>query len=339
MKMEDTLVWQDIMAIPDLLEEFSSRAEKELPSALLRGDDDSVHLVGRGSSGNATLFAKYVWEVFAGVRAEFVHPHAIFEAHHPLNFKGKAVWAFSQSGRSTDVVACLEKMKGWGARGVAVTNEPDLSQNPLARAADANIVLSHSKETAVAATKTFSLQLWLCLWAAQIWKTPFPETAFSDTVSAARSMLKNYEQFFSPQARFKFWSDLNTAPVVAFVGRGPFYGIATDAALKFREMAGLHTEAFSAAEFLHGPIGAHGPKDLVFLLSPTPALPDDLDLVRKALEARGTVYHVLAPVACEPPFSAVLADIELKVAALRFSVERGLNPDKPRGLSKVTQTF
>jgi len=134
MNIKDTLTYKDIAEIPALLAKFSSRAG-EIKKLALRSSDKTVYLVGRGSSGTATLFAKYIWETYAGTITNFIHPHSIFEARKPLHFAGQAVWAFSQSGRSQDIVACLEKLMKWGAKGVAVTNEPDLARNPLARMA------------------------------------------------------------------------------------------------------------------------------------------------------------------------------------------------------------
>ena len=104
MNPQDTLTYKDIMEIPALLEDFSRRAST-LKACALKSKDRAVYLVGRGSSGNATLFAKYIWEGYAGVTASFIHPHSIFEARIPLHFKNHVVWAFSQSGKSRDITA------------------------------------------------------------------------------------------------------------------------------------------------------------------------------------------------------------------------------------------
>ena len=339
MKARDTSTWRDIQEIPALLAAFSERAPQRLRGCVLKAADDSVHLLGRGSSDNATLFAKYIWEAHAGVRADFVHPHAIFEAARPLNFRGRVVWAYSQSGRSTDVVATLKRLKGWGAKGVAVTNEPDLAKNPLARQADRAILLSESAELSVAATKTFSLQLWLALWTSHLW-CGWPSTGQLAATQASLTRYLSRPQDFPPSGRFaSVWKRLRRAPIVTLVARGPFYAVAKDAALKFREMAGLHATAHSAATFLHGPVGACGAKDLVLLLSPSPRLPDDLLRVRKALRERGTPHEVLSPAGGQAPLSALLLDVELKLAALDLAVAKGLDPDRPKGLRKVTKTI
>jgi len=332
MKIQDTLTCGDIGEIPSLLEKFSARAQ-DLKKLALRSSDKTVYLVGRGSSGTATLFAKYIWEAYAGTITNFIHPHSIFEARKPLNFKGQAVWAFSQSGRSQDIVSCLERLMKWGAKGVAVTNEADLKNNPLARLAGRHILLSNSKEVPVAATKSFELQLWAVLWAAQAWSGCFSASDFKKTVSAAaRAAAENY----GGEALVR---KLMKANMLGFVGRGPLNAVAEDSALKFREMAKAHALGYSAAEFLHGPVGAYTAKDLVFLFTPANRLPEDILKVKRALDERGTPYHVVKPGALDFPFSCIPTDIRMKRLALRLSLAKGLNPDNPKGLNKVTQTF
>ena len=332
MEIKRTLTYGDIAEIPDLLEKFSARSGA-LKRLALRSKDKAVYLVGRGSSGTATLFAKYIWEAYAGTITNFIHPHSIFEAGKPLNFKGQSVWAFSQSGRSQDITACLEKLMGWGAKGVAVTNEADLENNPLARLAGRHILLSNSKEVPVAATKSFVLQLWAVLWTAQTWSRCFSLKDFSDTVAAARLTIAG------DHGGGKLLEQIKKAHMLGFVGRGPYNAVAEDSALKFREMAKSHALGYSAAEFLHGPVGAYTAKDLVFLFTPSDRLPEDLLKVKKALDERGTPYEVVRPGKLKFPFSCITVDISMKMLALRLALSKGLNPDNPKGLNKVTQTF
>ena len=322
------------MEIPALLADFSLRAPK-LGAAALKSKDGAVYLAGRGSSGNATLFAKYVWEGYSGVITNFINPHSIFEARVPLRFRDQAVWAFSQSGKSEDIVATLKKLISWGAACVAVTNEPDLKANPLARMAGAHILLSNSKEVPVAATKSFILQLWAVLWTAQLWSGCFRPKDFSGTVSLIRELLASG---FDP-SKEAFWPKLRKAGVIGFVGRGPYNAVADDSALKFREMAKAHALGYSAAEFLHGPVGAYTSKDFVFLFSPSQKPPEDLEKVVRALNDRKTPYCVIAPEKGKFPFNCLLADIQMKFIALHLALAKGLNPDNPKGLNKVTQTF
>ena len=334
MKPRDSLTHKDIMEIPALLEDFSLRAPG-MKKSFLMSKDRIVYLAGRGSSGNATLFAKYIWEGYCGVITNLVHPHSIFEARIPLHFRGQAVWAFSQSGKSADIIAVLKKLMSWGAAAVAVTNEADLKANTLARSAGSHILLSGSKEVSVAATKSFVLQLWAVLWAAQLWSGCFKAEDFSGTISLIREFLASG---FDP-VQAGFWPKLKKAGVIGFVGRGPYNAVADDSALKFREMAKAHATGYSAAEFLHGPVGAYTSKDFVFLFSPGSRLPGDIEKVRLALNDRKTPYRVIAPAKGKFPFNCLLADIEIKLIALHLALAKGLNPDSPKGLHKVTRTF
>ncbi len=104
-------------------------------------------------------------------------------------------------------------------------------------------------------------------------------------------------------------------------------------------MAKSHALGYSAAEFLHGPVGAYTSKDLVFLFTPSDKLPEDILKVKKALDERGTPYEVVRPGKLKFPFNCLPVDIRMKMLALRLSLSKGLNPDNPNGLNKVTQTF
>jgi glucosamine--fructose-6-phosphate aminotransferase (isomerizing) len=94
-----------------------------------------------------------------------------------------------------------------------------------------------------------------------------------------------------------------------------------------------------AAEFLHGPVGAFTSKDFVFLFSPSDAVPEDILKVKKALDERGTTSLVVKPGALRFPFNCLPVDMRMKTLALRLALYKGLNPDSPKGLNKVTQTF
>lgn len=333
MKAEETLTGKDIKEIPALLEDFSKRVP-QMKDFFIRPDNHVVYLLGRGSSSNATLFAKYVFEEYTGTITNFIRPHSIFEAKQPLNFKNNAVWAYSQSGKSPDIVECLKRLLSWGALGAAVTNEADISKNPLAQAAGRNILLSGSPELPVAATKSFILQLWVALWAAQTWSNCFAEKDFTDTISIIKDLVNSD---FSEIGN-EYLDKLSQAGMIGFIGRGTYNAVSADAALKFREMSRTHAVGYSAADFLHGPVGAYTEKDFVFLLSPAADIPEDLERVQKALELRVVNYAVIHEPQGKAPFNRLVTDIRLKIIALNLALKKGLNPDAPKGLAKVTET-
>lgn len=332
MNMKDTLTYKDISEIPFLLDSFDDDGT-QFPGFLKKADE--YFLLGRGSSGNATLFAKYIWESYCGKISNIVHPFSVFNIQKNLNMKGRILFSFSQSGRSYDIVKCSERLKKMGAKVVAVTNEPDPEKNELAGVSDFHILLSRSREIPVAATKSFILQLWSVLRIAQFLGAGFSENMFRITRSEIAYVINRFDRLVK---------NVNTdymigSRVVAFIGRGPFNGIAEDSALKFREMAQIQSLGYSAAEFLHGPVGAFGKDDYVVMLCSEKKITEDLKLVIKKLREKKVGYEVLKPFSDNYPFNALGVDVFVKLVALYISVKKGLNPDNPSGLSKVTYTF
>ncbi|MEF3280948.1 MAG: SIS domain-containing protein [Elusimicrobiota bacterium] len=329
-KYINTLTYKDISEIPILLERFN------LPENLNKiSKYREVFLLGRGSSGNATLFAKYIWEIYCGIISNIVHPFSIFNTKKKMNFSNKVLFSFSQSGKSYDIVKCSKIIKKMGGKIVAITNESKIKNNDLAKMSDIHILLSNSKEVPVAATKSFILQLWCILKLAKFFGANFKESIFKKTIEEINYLINNFEKIYN-----KTGFDLILESfIVGFVGRGPFNAVAEDSALKFREMAMTHSLGYSAAEFLHGPIGAYTKKDLVVILSRDKKLTEDLLLVKNKLDERGIKYIILTPFSENYPFNALSMDVFIKLCALKIAVTKGLNPDNPKGLKKVTYTI
>ncbi len=330
--MKDTQTYKDISEIPLLLQKFDE-TNLSFPTFLKKNDE--FFLIGRGSSGNATLFAKYIWESYCGKITNIVHPFSVFNLKKNFNMKNRTVFAFSQSGRSYDVVECTKRLKKMGASVVAITNEPDLRKNLLADISDFHILLSNSPELPVAATKSFLLQLWAVLRISVFLGSGFSKKMFEKTVDEINSVINNFERIIK-KIETEFFID---SRVVGFIGRGPFNAVCEDSALKFREMAQLQTLAYSAAEFLHGPIGAFTTQDYVVILSREKKLTDDLRLVSEKLDEKKVLWCVIKPFSDNYPFNALAVDVFMKLLAVYISVKKGLNPDNPAGLSKVTHTF
>jgi glucosamine--fructose-6-phosphate aminotransferase (isomerizing) len=331
-KYTETLTYKDISEIPNLINQFDN-AFKINKNIFKKYKE--VYLLGRGSSGNATLFAKYVWEIYCGVISNIVHPFSIFNHKKKLDFNKRLLFSLSQSGRSPDIVKCSKIIKDMGAKLIGITNESDLKSNPLAKISEHHILLSNSKEIPVAATKSFILQLWAVLRLSNIMGASFGEKNFMKTQNKISDIIQNFETLYN---RYKFDKILSDG-MTGFVGRGPFNAIAEDSALKFREMAQIHSLGYSAAEFLHGPVGSFTSKDTVIILSGEKRLTDDLILVKEKLQEKRVNYIILEPFSDNYPFNALETDVFLKLTALKLAVKKGLNPDNPKGLSKVTYTL
>ena len=330
MDYKKTLIYKDINEIPELIEKFklNNKLKKFLKT-------EEVFLLGRGSSGNATIFAKYIWEIYCGIIVNFIHPHSIFNAEKKLNFKNRLVFSFSQSGRSNDIVECSRILKKWGGALISITNEPDLSANNLAKISDLHILLSDSKEIAVAATKSFTMQLYSILAIAGYWNAKFSKKSISSISNDIKRTINIFDKFYEENNLYDL---IKKSGMIGFVGRGPLNSIAEDSALKFREMASKHSMGYSAAEFLHGPIGSYGKNDLVFILSKDKRLSSDLLKVIDKLKERNTKFKMIYPLYGYYPINSLALDVLIKLIALKYACQSGLNPDSPKGLSKVTQT-
>ena len=256
-------------------------------------------------------------------------------------FDGRHLWAvaFSQSGQSPDLVEPLRQFGEGGAQTLAVVND---DTSPLARAARWVLPLHAGPETSVAATKSFIAQ-WVV-------GQRLVQACQGDAVLAAA--LQTLPEVLRRAAALDWTSpfgELRQADSLFVVGRGAGLSAALEMALKFKETCGLHAEAFSGAEVQHGPMALVGPGFPMLVLAPRgPAQPGLLALA-DAMRARGARVLLAAPPGtpgAELPLQpAGHEDLDALSAVQSFypAVEalaraRGLDPDQPRHLAKVTRT-
>lgn len=293
----------------------------------------------RGSSDNAATFAKYLFEIRLGVVTASVGPsvRSIYAAAPRM--EGALFLAISQSGRSPDLLELAEAARAGGALTVALVND---TTSPLAALCETVLPLHAGAEQSVAATKTFIAALAAVLQLAAHWSGDARLLAavarLPDDLAAARAL---------------DWSA--ALPLIAkaahlyVVGRGIGFGLAQEAALKLKETAGLHAEAVSAAELMHGPLALAGPECPVLAFGQADAAERGLVELARRLGGRGVPVALagltapgalaLPSVAGIDPHAAPIALAQafypLAEAAARA---RRRDPDRPPHLSKVTET-
>ena len=294
---------------------------------------------GRGSSDHAATFAKYLIETRLGLPTASAAPSIASVYGVPARTRDMLCIAISQSGRSPDLIASLESAKAGGARTLALVNVPD---SPLAAAADRWLPLGAGRETSVAATKSFvaSLSLLVALVA-----------AWAEDAALERALVE------APDRIAEAWS-LDWSPLVErleraqglyVVGRGLGLGIAQEAALKLKETCGLHAEALSAAELRHGPLALVGPDFPLLVFRQSDETEDSVDaLIRDATGLGAEVLVAgaapgraqgLPVVRHHPAIEPMLQIVSFYRAAVRLSIARGFDPDRPLHLAKVTETL
>lgn len=294
----------------------------------------------RGSSDNAATYVKYLLEIRLGLVTASVGPsvRSVYAAAPSMG--GALLLAISQSGRSPDILHLAKAARDGGALTLAFVN--DLA-SPLAEICEATMPLHAWPERSVAATKSFIASLAAVLQFAAHW-------AEDGTLLEA---LDRLPQDLDRAAAMDWQAAL---PVLAetknlyVVGRGIGLALAQEAALKLKEVCGIHAEALSAAELLHGPAALAGPEFPVLVFSQhDEAFQGVADLIAE-LTARGVPVISAGPAAvgnclalpCDPalnPFATPIALIQSfypLVAALAEA--RGRDPDRPPHLSKVTET-
>jgi glucosamine--fructose-6-phosphate aminotransferase (isomerizing) len=306
---------------------------QQLAEKIRAFDPAFVYMVGRGTSDHAGVFARYLIEVELGVVVAAAAPSVASLFSRQLKLNKALVLLISQSGRSEDLLAQGRAAKQSGALVVALVN--DIS-SPLAALADYAIPLLAGPEKAVAATKSYLCTLSALLQLVAHWKQDQALLDALDTLPAA--LLQVVEQ--PTQLQAEHFKTLRHSVVL---GRAFGYAIAREIALKIKEVCGIQAEAFSSAEFLHGPISLlNQPLTLLNV-----QLNDESSEAHQAqiaeVKKRGGVVLTLALAAGQhsihPRFQPLLLmqrfylDIEAVALAL------GLNPDAPVGLNKVTSTL
>ncbi len=293
----------------------------------------------RGSSDHAATFAKYLIETRAGVLTASAAPSvsSIYESRADQG--GSLCLAISQSGRSPDLLATVEAAREAGAFVVALVNAED---SPLARLADVTVPLLAGPELSVAATKSYIASLFALVWMTAEWTE---DQALLDALERAPERLRDaFDLDWTAAIR-----TLEPARNLYVLGRGLGFGVAQEAALKFKETCGLHAEAFSAAEVRHGPMALveRGFPVLVFVqddatrsgvqdLIPELAATGAEVLLAGATHPGATSLPTLTDHPALEPLYAIQSFYRM---AEQLSRARGLDPDHPPGLHKVTRTI
>lgn len=299
-----------------------------------------VATIARGSSDHAAHFLKYAIELVARKPVASVGPSLASIYGVTLDLSGAATIAISQSGKSPDIVAMAEAATRSGAESIALTNTPG---SPLAAASRHAIDIAAGPELAVAATKSYVSSVLAGLILLAEW------TGDAQLSAAIRALPAHFEKAVRLDWLPVLADDLKDASSLYMLGRGPSLAIASEAALKFKETSGLHAEAYSAAEVLHGPVALVKPEFPVIAFAARDAAENSIATVADGLaEKRASVYATSAQSARAGrlPFVETghfLTDALCLIIPFYGFVEAwsralGYNPDKPEALKKVTET-
>jgi glucosamine--fructose-6-phosphate aminotransferase (isomerizing) len=336
----------EIREQPGVLEQLAAQVWPDIQAvARAAAGARSVRLVAHGSSDNAASYGVYAFPLLANIAA-------FRESISLLTYYGSApdlhdsvVVAVSQSGRTPDVVDYVLAARGRAALTVALTN--DLA-SPLADAAEAVIPLGAGREEAIAATKTYTASIAALALLAGALGGRGEETAEGVTRCAAllaEAVPSLQEEVGGAAAR------LRATRQMMVIGRGIEFATAREIALKLLETCRVAAEPLTATDLAHGPVAA---LDALFpvwaIASDDEALPAVLEATARAHEAGATIiasgsaadavvgasYVLPVPAPRSPLLTPLLSVVPGQLFAWALARTKGLDPDEPRGLSKVT---
>lgn len=338
-----SLMRREIDEIPDAVERLLSLGARDIAAVareLANRNPTCVVTVARGSSDHICTYLKYACELVMGVPVASIGPSVASIYQAPLRLNGCACISVSQSGQSPDIVEMSRSAGTHGGLTIALTNAPN---SPLSQASLHTLNIHAGPEHSVAATKTFVASAVAGLLLVAEWR--------GDT--ALRAAIRNLPGVLERAIAID-WTPVEDALAGAnslfTLGRGPAWAISNEAALKFKETCQIHAESYSSAEVLHGPVSIVGDGFPVICFAADDAAQGQVVETADALSEKGarvfvtshqarhanSLEHVRSDHPLTDPISLVTTFYGL---VERVAIARGIDPDRPRHLSKVTETL
>jgi glucosamine--fructose-6-phosphate aminotransferase (isomerizing) len=304
-----------------------------------------VVIAARGSSDNAARYAQYLFGAHNRLPVCLATPSLFTFYDAAPSLEGALVIGVSQSGQSPDIVAVVESGRRQGALTLAITNRPG---SPLSLAAEHTLPLLAGEERAVAATKTYTAQLCaLAMLSAAVEGAASRWAELDGVPGLVEQAIARNATVDEKVGRYRY------ADHFAVVGRGFNYSTAFEVALKMKETSYLVAEPYSPADLLHGPVAMIDRGFPVLLVAPSGRVLGDLGQLAQLLEQRSAELIAISddagilgraraslplPAGVPEWVSPMVAVVPGQIWAVALARTRGLDPDQPRGLSKVTET-
>lgn len=313
---------------------------RALVQAVKSADVRYVALAARGTSDNAAIYAKYLLQILCGIPVMLTAPsvHTLYGG--TVNYQNALVIGVSQSGAGEDICEVVSAARKAGAITAAITNTEG---SKLAQTAEYLLPCRAGQEFAVAATKTYTTTLAIFALIAAEWSENADFiSGLKHIPEVAESALAVAEPVIPALAKSLFHAEK-----MLTVARGPHLSTAIEASLKIAETSGTTTQSFSSADLLHGPIASVAARTPCLLFAPSGKSSEGMgELVTKLGERNARVIRFSPEVGADVPLvspgnellSPIVDILPAQLLAYYLTLTRGLDPDNPRGLSKVTIT-
>jgi glucosamine--fructose-6-phosphate aminotransferase (isomerizing) len=341
---------QEIRQQPAALERTLAREIRRVEQfkrALAARRPRLIVLAARGTSDNAALFGRYLLEIATGIPVALAAPSVVSLYGAKVDYRETLVVALSQSGESTDTNMVLERARERGALTLGITNE---RRSTLAGLAERTFLVHAGREKSVAATKTYTGQMLMFYLLAYALGGAIRIADLERLPEAVAGALRLEPEIAALSERYRYMRH------AVVVGRGLNYANAFELSLKLMETCYVVTERFSSADFMHGPIAMVEAGFPVFAFAPPdvtwPSVRGALDRLKslraeivaitdpgnREVEALATRVMRL-PRRLKQWLTPIPYIVPAQVFAACLADRKGLNPDHPRTLQKVTLTL
>ena len=345
----DSILFQEIHQQPDVIERFAQMGQdpvRKLAAHMRKANIRQVVVAARGTSDNAARYAQYLLGANNRLPVMLTTP-SLFSLYQtpPLFAPDTLVLGISQSGRSPDIVSVLAEGRRQGCTTAAISN---FVNSPLAEQADHLVGLGAGEERSIAATKTYTAQLFaIGLLSAHLAVDSESIATLEKAPDLIRQTLTLNSDIERLAERYRYVRNC------VVVGRGFNYSTAFEIALKLKELTYTLAEPYSSADFLHGPVSLVEPAFPVIVVAPSGVLTPELETFLRQLRSMdaellcvSNVDSLLQLGRTQFPFppvpewlSPLLAIVPGQLFALFLAAARDFDPDRPRGLRKVTETL
>ena len=343
-----TLMWKEISEEPQVMENClngNMSVISEIVQLAKGSDIDRIMIAARGTSDHAAVYAKYIMEISLGIPVTLAAPSVFTVYHKNLKLNKTLVIGVSQSGKAADVLEVIKGANAAGALTVSITNFQD---SPLAMETRYHLDCSAGLEKSVAATKTFLAQITLLAALTAVWAD---DSLFLEEIKkipqGIEDIIKNAGQISEKVQRYRYMEE-------CFVlARGVNYAIAMESALKIQETCYVRAKAYATSDFYHGPYAMIEKNMPVFVFAPDGPAQNDVKEMISKLKGSGAELIIISnnkellelgacsfsiPATNNDMISPFYNVVVAQLFACNLALAKGLNPDSPRELNKVTIT-
>ena len=340
--MKNNITLNESLSIPEIISKFlddDQNRYSEIEKKIVENKIQYIVTIARGSSDCAATFGSYLFAKILGLPTYSLPPSIITLEKSEFNFSHALVLVISQSGLSEDLLHCESRCRDMGALTVVLSNNKN---SPMSNTANFFLYMGAGKEIGVAATKTFILTL-------------LNIVKLVANIAKRKELLKKINDLpkILHKEQTNTWDEslINKSIIRGFIlSRGIGYALATEISLKFKELCQEQIESFSSAEVMHGPKSLIEERFKVFTLSMIGKSGLHIDQYLEFIKEKAKFIYSIGPSNNNKytmnyestsyiELDSIVVMSKIYPLIIKYSLMKGLDPDKQRYLSKLTKTY